>query len=215
MGDIQRGVSFTTNIPDAVTLQNLVDQAIILPAFISAKTVATPASGDAFVFLKGSGPGVLRQCTLAGLISAFPANGAANVASLRKLGTNSTDAAAGNDPRFPARLTGIRFANGPGPDTVASVSQLQPIALNLSGQTNIAWNSAIMFSDSLTANKTYTFSNTANGKRIIVAVKLNGHTATFPAVQNGTVPVIGSGTTVQTYFFLQTPLGTTGFCIAS
>lgn len=101
MADIQRGITFTNSIPDAASAHQLVDSATILPAFITGKTISTPATGDSFVFSKN---GALLRCTLAGLIGAFPTGGAANIAALRKLGTAADTAAAGNDPRFPARL---------------------------------------------------------------------------------------------------------------
>lgn len=208
MSDIQRGVTFTTNIPDAATAHRLVDDAVILPAFISGKTVATPVSGDAFVFLKN---GALRQCTLAGLIGAFPNGGAANVFALRKLGTTATSAAAGNDPRFPAQFDGIRQANGTSPDTVAAPKDFAFVSKNLNGTTVIDWDAADVFYDNMAGNKTYTFANVRDGRTISIIFKKNGHTPTLPGAI-GTV-VVGNGTTFLHVILSKSVLGTTGLQI--
>lgn len=209
--EIQRGVTFTTSIPDAPTLHAFLESAIILPAFISDKTIATPGTGDSFVFLKN---GVLKQCTLSGLISGIPSGAPPHIYSLRRLGRLASEAAAGNDPRFPAVLVGIRKANQNAPDTVATAGDLAIASQSLVGITAIDWRAFNVFSDSLTANKTYTFINPGTGRRITVVVKLNGFTPTFPALA-GTLPVIGTGTTYQTFFFTQTALGVTGYAVAS
>jgi hypothetical protein len=211
MSDIQRGATFTTGIPDAPSLHTLVDAATILPAFVTAKVSAPPASADAFPYVKS---GAFRQCTLAQLIGAFPNGGAANISALRQLGTGAGTAASGDDPRFPSRLIGIRKANGPAPDTVATAADLAIAGASLAGITAIDWKAYSVLSDNLTGNKTYTFVNTGNGRRIVVAIKLNGFVPTFPAIL-GTLPVLGSGTTCKTYYFVQSPIGITGFCVAS
>ena len=194
-------------------LHSLVDSGTILPGSITEWSVATPAAGDRFVFYQGA-TGALKQATLGGILGNVSANGPDNVASLRKLGTAATMAAPGNDRRFPAQLTGIRAANGVLPDTVATAADLQLAGKSLVGITAIDWSAFEVFSDNLTGNKTYTFSNTGNGRRAVVAIKLNAFTPTFPAIQ-GTLPVLGSGTNYKTYYFVQSPIGITGFCVAS
>ena len=178
MSDIQRGITFTTSIPDAASAHQLVDAAVILPAFISDKASAAPATGDTFVFNKN---GALRKCTLQQLISAFPNGGAANVFALRKLGTSAQTAAAGNDPRFPAQITGIRKANGTSPDTAATAKDFNLASKNLAGLTTIDWDVANVFRDSITANKTYNFANVRDGRTITLVIEHNNHITAFNA----------------------------------
>jgi hypothetical protein len=189
MADIARGETFTTQIPDAASLHALVDDATILPAFITAKSVSTPDSADAFIFAKN---GSLLQCTLAGLISALPSDGAASVASLRQLGTTATTAAAGNDARFPSSILGIRKANSTAPDTVATSHDLTLPYKDVSTATTIDWSQGSFFYANLTGNVTYALTGFIIGQEITVLVNLNGHTVSFtPAVMT----TVGSGTT--------------------
>jgi hypothetical protein len=217
MSDIQKGVTFHTG--DEVTnssLNNLVDDAIILPGFISSKPVGSPAQGDKFVFFKSANQS-LAAVTLNGLISAFPRGGAANAFALRKLGTQAGTAAAGDDSRFPADFIhgGIRKANHNQPDTVATPQDLCFAAKHLSGGSQIDWSLGELFYDSITANKTYTFANvpTNVAQVITVALQLNGHTVTFPSLL-GVAPQINASATVHYFTFIKTPLGVSGTVVA-
>lgn len=209
MSDIQRGITFTTSIPDAASAHQLVDNAVILPAFITTKATAPPSSADSFIFSKN---GALRRCTLDTLINAFPRGAAANVFSLRKLGTQATMAAAGNDPRFPAQFTGLRKANNHGPDTAAVPKDTAFPSKSLDGaHTIVDWDQADVFHDDLATPKTYTFTNVRDGRTIQFIIKLNGRAVTLPAAI-GTV-VIGTGTTFLHLILTKSVLGITGLQI--
>lgn len=215
MADIERGFTFTDGgSGTASELHQLVDSATILPAFIGSKSTAAPASGDKFVFYK-TDTQTLRAVTLANLIAAFPQGGAAGNFALRKLGTAAGMAAPGNDARFPARVTGVRLGNNNQPDTAAATQDLCFAAVNLNGATQIDWSAGDLFYDTLTGNKTYTFAHVPStlGQVITVALKLNGHTVTWPSLL-GTPPAINASATVHYFTFIRTPLGTSGTVIA-
>lgn len=211
MSDILRGVTFTTGIPDAATLHNLVDSATILPAFISGKALAVPSSGDSFVFVTAGG--ALRRATLDKLIQGFPRGGAGGVFALRKLGNQAGMAAAGDDSRFPARLTAgsIRKANGTSPDTAAEPQDFRFPSFSMVGKTIIDWDESDVFTDTLSTNKTYTFSNVRDGRTIQFVVNLNAHTVTMPGAIG--VVEVGTGTTIKHYILTKSAVGTTGLCI--
>lgn len=209
MSDIQRGITFTTSIPDAASAHQLVDNATILPAFVTGKTAAIPTGGADFLF--ASPTGALRKCTLTTLIGAFPNGGAASVYALRRLGTTGTTAAAGDDSRFPAVIRGIRQANGPAIDSVATPAQLSFASRPIVGL-NIDWSQSQVFTDSLAGNKTYTFSNVTDGRIVHIIVTLNGRTVTMPV--GLAVNTLGTGTTIKHYILVKSAVGTTGLCIA-
>lgn len=187
MAKLQKGTTFLNgNTYQDSDFNNLVDNATILPGAITEQTAGTPVSADSFLFYSVSAAN-LRKCTLTDIVGAFPVDQAAGTASLRTLGTSATQAAAGNDSRFPATLTGIRRANGAGADTVATPNQFAFNAVALAGGASVDWAAADMFTDSLSADRTFTFANVTNGRQIILALNMNGHTATFPSINGGSV----------------------------
>ena len=214
MADISRGFTFLPGVPgELAQFHQLVDDATILPTFITSKAVAAPSgAGDYFVFYQ-AGSGAIRRCNHTALVNSFPRGGAANQFALRKLGVGATDAAAGNDVRFPAAITGIRKANGAGPDTVAGAKDLSFAPVNLAAGTSIDWDAGDVFYSTLTANKVYTFTNARLGRVITVALKLQGHTVTWPALV-GDIPQIDASKTIHYFSFIKTPLGTSATVVA-
>lgn len=213
---LSRGQTFSDGgTGSASQFHALVDQGRILPGAISEQIAAVPGGGDSFLFHQ-SQSGNLKKCTLNQLITAFPRGGGANVFALRRLGTGAETAAAGNDGRFPARLNGLRKANQASPDTVATAQDLTFAAVNLTGNhTQIDWAAGDLFYDTLTANKTYTFAHvpTTKAQVITVAIKLQGHTVTWPTLL-GTIPVIDASATIHYFTFIRTPLGTSATVVA-
>lgn len=199
MPDLSRGTTFTTGIPDAASLHNLVDAGTVLPAFILSKPTATPGDGDQFVFVSG---GAYKRCSLRTLVAAFPNGGSPSTFALRRLGTTAQAAAAGNDSRFPATLPAgsIRVAQGTSADTAATPSDLTFPVYSLIGKTEIDWSKSNVFFDTLTANgKTYSFSHLANGRSIQVIINLAGHTIpTMP----GLFATVGASTPAYLHYFL-------------
>lgn len=99
MADIAAGEVFTSVAPGkSVTpgrLNNHVNGATILPAFVFAKAAqASPALGDFLLICDAAGT-VLKKVTLTNLFAAQTADAAAGVASLRTLGNTGNKAAPG------------------------------------------------------------------------------------------------------------------------
>lgn len=182
--DIAKGFTFVAGGTgyDAPALNGLVDNAVILPAFITAKPVATPAVTDSFIFYQASQTR-LAKCTGTALVTGIvPANTAAGIASLRKLDTTATGAAAGNDSRFPTAITGIRKGNGASPDTLAAPHDYAFPELNISGTVIDVSLNPNRFK-SVAANTTMSFSNFADGDDVVVNVfKSAGVTLAFTGV---------------------------------
>jgi hypothetical protein len=217
MADIQRGHTFTDGSSGNVSadLHELVDDATILPEFITGKgAVITLEDTDLFVVYDNSATALKKQ-TFANLKASFPKDDTADTYSLRRLGTTSQKAAAGNDTRFPASVTGIRVGAGAGSNDIAATGKDFRHPVDLSGEdddTVIDWDIGNVFYDELSANRTFTFANKRIGRSIQIVIKLNGHTPTWP-VDIGTV-VVGTGTTFLHLFLTYTAEGTTGLQIA-
>jgi hypothetical protein len=202
VGDLSKGTTFASGTWTAADLNNLVDNAVILPAAISGKAAAGVASADSFLFLQASS-GNLKKCALSDIIAGFPSDAAAATAALRTLGTGATQAAAGNDGRFSSTLAGsvgklrkIGTAGLPGNDVAAGAGDLAFASVNINGGTAIDWATADVFYDTLTgaAGKTYTFSNVADGRSIIVILDLTTYSGaiTWPSLF-GAVPAQTNG----------------------
>lgn len=214
MADIQRGHTFIDGSSgnDSADLHELVDAATILPAAITAKGgVATLEDVDTFL-VHDSSASALKKVTFANLYGSIPTDDAAGTPSLRRLGTTSVKAAAGNDTRFPASVTGFRIGAGVGSADVAATGKDFRHPVDLDGDTEIDWDTGNVFYDSLSANRTFTFANKRLGRQIEIILELNGHTPTFP-VDIGTV-VVGTGTTILHVILTYTTVGTTGLQIA-
>lgn len=208
MSDIQAG----TTLSDGVSYHGsdfnaLVNNATILPAFITAKGAVIPSSSDSICIYDSSGSG-LAKCTLGDLISnVIPQDNVAGIASLRTLGTGPQQAAAGSDSRFPASVTGLRKSAGSAStDTAAAPKDLDFTPQSLSGISNIDWDLGNLFYEGLLGtSKTYTFSNVRSGRVIIAQINQNGHTVSFQGgwILLGTQNVAGW----NVYCFMNTPVG--------
>lgn len=211
MADLQRGHTFTDGSSgnDSADLHALIDLGTILPAFITGKTaVATLEDVDTLV-VHDSSASALRKVTFANLYGSIPTDQAAGTASLRTLGTTSVKAAAGNDTRFPASVTGFRFGAGAGSNDLAATGKDFRFPVTISAL-DIDWDTGNQFYKSISGNSTFTFSNTRNGRAIVVVINLNGHTASFPSMDLGTLISLGSGTDACICYFHQTPAGISG-----
>ncbi len=211
MADLQKGHTFTEGSSGntAADLNALVDSGTILPAFITGKSAVATLEDVDLALVYDNSAAAMRKVTFANIVGSFPADAAAGTAALRTLGTTSVKAAAGNDTRFPASVTGIRLGAGVGStDTAAEPKDLSFDTVDMDGETEIDWDAADVFHDDLAHDKTYTFANTRTGRSIQFIVKLNGHTPTLP-VAIGTVAV-GSGTTFLHLYITSTELGLTG-----
>lgn len=182
MSKLLKGTTFTTGVPaTAADLNNLVDAASILPGAVTEQTTITPATGDLLLAYDVSGS-ALGKFSVQDVIDVFPTDAAAGNKSLRTLGTTATQAAAGNDTRFPSSVTGIRKGAGAGStDAAAAPKDFIFTPNNLSGSSTIDWDLADVFYDTLSANRTYTFTNVRAGRVIVLQLNQNGHTVAFPA----------------------------------
>lgn len=214
MAKLQKGFTFVDGFSySAANLNAIVDSALILPGAITEQTATAPILTDSFLYYN-AGAAALRQCTLQNMVSAFPVDALAGTASLRTLGTGATQAAQGTDIRFSGRVTGIRLGQDwPVNDTVAAPKDLRFPSVNLSGGTNINWDSADIFFDFLTgsANKTYTFSNVRDGRVITVELTLYGYTGliSWPAMSFGAQP-LQTNSLLNFFTFMNSGLGTNG-----
>lgn len=96
MADISGGETFVDGqTVNASRLNNDLSSATILPAFVSAKPTTTPVTGDRALLYQASG-GILIAPTLTDILNLQVKDGAAGVATMRSLGTNSNQAAPGN-----------------------------------------------------------------------------------------------------------------------
>lgn len=211
MSDVQRGFTFTDGgTGTAEDLHQLVDDATILPDFILGKSASTPDELSNFIYAD-SRTGQFLRITFKDLVASFPggATGLADpgVAALRTLGILGTQAAPGNDVRFPSTITGLRLGNGVARDTAARPKDLSFLSVNLNGGQEINWDAADLFYDNLTINPVYTFTGgtVRDGRVITVALKLNAHTITWPALF-GAVPGINASATVHYFTFIKSGL---------
>lgn len=183
MAKLSKGTDFSVaGTYSGTDLNNLVDAATVLPGFITDWTAVTPVSADSFLFYSAGGA-TLAKCTLSDILGSITSDAAAGTPSLRSLGTGATQAAAGNDSRFPANVTGIRLgAGGAANDTAAGAKDLNFSSVNLSHGTAVNWDLGDVFYDTgLTSNTTYTFSNVRDGRVIILMINQNAKTVTLPA----------------------------------
>jgi len=215
MADIERGHTFTDGSSgnDSADLHELVDAATILPAFFTSKTeILTIEDADVFAVYDNSAAAI-RKINFENIVASLPTNEVAATASLRSLGTTSTKAAAGNDTRFPANVTGVRLGAGAASnDAAATPPDLSFDSYDLSGKTEIDWDLSDVFHENLSADKTYTFANTTPGRVIHLIVRRNGHAITLP-VGIGSI-VVGTGITLQHCIFTSSDIGITGLQIA-
>jgi hypothetical protein len=182
MAKLSKGTTFSDgSSANAAALNNLVDNATVLAGIITDWGAVTPDVADSILIYDSSAAN-LAKCTLANVISLIPSSAVAGTPALRALGAGSTDAAAGNDSRFPASVTGLRKGAGAGSsDTAAGPNDMRFASSNLGTGTDIDWSLAdIFYSTSLDANKTYTFSNVTDGRVIMLLVNQNSKTITLP-----------------------------------
>lgn len=216
MAQLSRGQTFVDGgTGNASMLHSLVDNGTLRPGAILDQAASPPADTDVIMFLQASS-GSLKRGTLTQVHALIPANAANNVASLRRLGTAANMAAPGDDARFPARLTGIRMANGSRPDTEATPGDtaFPPVNLTTAG-TVIDWDAGNIFYDTISSNKAYTFTNQGSGRRILVMIKTQGHTPTFPALLGDDLSLPGGSVARYIIELFSTPLGVSGYIVSS
>lgn len=217
MGDLQKGVTFVDGTTYAAAdLNNLVDNATIISAAITGKSSFTPALTDPLIYYSSSQT-ALKKATFQDIVNLVPSGSVAATPALRALGTGSTQAAAGNDARFPTTITGLRQGNGASADTAAVPKNLSFAPVALGGGFAINWDSADMFTDTLSGSGTltYTFSNTRSGRIITVILKKGTWTGTsivWPTLV-GATPSIDTSKTVFVFTFAFSALGT--ICVGS
>src|SRR5882724_6781853 len=158
MAQFSKGITFLdgTSGHTSSELHQLIENAHILPAFITDQVAVTPTGGDQFIFVQSSS-GTLKSVTHSNLVSSFPQDAAANVYSLRRLGVGALMACAGNDIRLRNAITGIRVGAGTAVDRVATPTDLLDTDLiippkDLSGLTVINWDLANLFYNDVTLN---------------------------------------------------------------
>ncbi len=126
MSDILAGEVFTdtgegANVT-AERLNNFLGGAAIQKEFVTGQSIATPATGD-YLLLNDVSANGLARATIATVVATVAlTDQAAGVASMRTLSTTATSAAAGNDTRFPASVTGIRKGAGAGSADTAALT---------------------------------------------------------------------------------------------
>jgi len=184
---------------NAERLNNALGALTALPGLITEQASGTPAVADIILFKKVS-TGVLSQSSFTALLAALmPTDPDAATAGMRTLGTTSVKAAAGNDTRFPALVTGIRKGGGNGStDTAADQADL-PCVIRAGGNsgTAIPLNCVDNLNHTVTMNDnaTITLSNTIDGQIIRVktvqdangnrTVAFVGATPTLTAIKEG------------------------------
>lgn len=217
MAKLQKGYTFTDGTTGtAAELNSLVDSAILLPGAITEQTTTTPDVADSVLFYDTSAAG-LRKNTFANVIALVPSEGVAATPSLRALGTGATQAAPGNDTRFPAAITGPRIGHGTSADTAAVPSDLAFAQKNLAGTLNIDWSTWEVFYDVLSGSgsaRTYTFTNSSVKPRTITVVldkgTWTGTIINWPTLK-GAAPVWDTSASICVYTFLYIPAyGTVG-----
>src|SRR5581483_974048 len=207
---LSKGHTFSdgTSGNTAADLNNLVDAGTLLPGAITEQTQTPPSVNDYFIFVR-TADGNLKKCSFQDIIDRFPTNATAGVASLRSLGTSATNAAPGNDSRFPARITGIRKGNNTSPDTAAVAGDFA-LPKNLNGGTTIDWTQGNCFYDSLVRYQAYTLTGGTVGQTVRVQIKRNGFDVGIATATLGSILTLGSGTTAIEYVFTATGNGITG-----
>lgn len=169
MADLSTLELFTDTVPDnavnAARVNNAFATLRILPEFITSRGAVTPVGGDTIPFFDLSGT-VIGKCTFQELFTAL-ADPAAGVAGPRTLGTSALKAAAGNDDRFPADVTGIRKGVGAGKNDVAATESDLPRTPNAIGNSGtgatIPCVSLLTHTITMTGNATLTITGLADG----------------------------------------------------
>ena len=190
MSDLLAGENFLPGEDvDAPRLMNAFNSAAIQSAFLTGKTIITPAGADSILFYDLSGT-VLGKCTLTELITAL-------------LGSTSSTAAAGNDTRFPATVTGLRKSAGAGSTDVAAKGPdlaFTPSTATLSaGVQTLDCSLYSLFTISISANAVLTLANIPDGGTVTVrTTQVGGFTLSFTTAQTkkwpaGTPGVISAG----------------------
>jgi hypothetical protein len=187
----------------ASDLNNSIQQVAVLPAFVTSQIAGSDSSAaDTFLSVQS---GSVFKVTLQNIINGFPGDAAAGTKSLRSLGTGALQAAPGNDGRFSASVTGLRFSAGGGATDIAGApANLAFASSNLAGGSNINWDSADLFYDTLSGatNKTYTFSNIRDGRVITITLDLGSYTGTitWPTLFGVTPAETNGGKMIYTFF---------------
>ena len=185
---------------NAERLNNALGALTALPGLITEQASGTPAVADSILFYKAS-TRVLSQNSFTALLAALmPTDPDAATAGMRTLGTTSVKAAAGNDTRFPALVTGIRKSAGNGStDTAATPPDyaLTPtVGTVASNATTLTCSTNNRFTVVLTtATFTLTLASFKDGDTIVVrtqhtASDSSTHTLNFVAT-SGTISWIG------------------------
>jgi len=214
MAQFARGITFLEGSTGhtAAEIHALIDNAHILPGFITDQPQATPVTSDRFGYVQ-SATNTLKSVTHGNLIASFPKDAAAGIYSLRRLGTAATMAAAGNDSRLRNSVSGFRFGQGAGVDRAVIAGDFKFLN-NLGAGTNIDWNLGNVHYATIAVNRTFTMTNGFAGRQITIIVKLNGHTATVNGVAD--LVTVGSGTNWARYYLTVPVVGTiVGFRVLS
>ena len=172
--DLQTGVTWSDgDTVNAAGLNNSINNATILPTFLSNKGSSSPISSDLFLFYQG-GTTSLKQTTLGSLFS---------------LGLSY------NTKTANTFLSGPTSGSAAAPTFRAIVPHDTRVASNATVSATIDASLARTFTRTLTANTTYTISNMLDGDCITVVViqAASGgpYTAAFSGVawRGGTAPV--------------------------
>jgi hypothetical protein len=174
----------------AATLNSFVDSATILPGVITEQAATLPTFTDSFLFAGANG---LKQCTAENILGLIPINAGASTASLRELGILGNQAAAGNDTRFPAQITGLRKGNGVGADTAAVPKDTLFPPVVLTANQTIDWDAADVFTRDMAASETFPMINFRVGRTITIIFKLNGHAAVLTSSPSPRITTLGTG----------------------
>jgi hypothetical protein len=187
MSDIQTGVTFVDGQEvNAAVLNNAINNATILAAFYSGKTPSTPAAGDLLVFFQ-TATGTLKSSLVSSLvpISSISLNMPVEFDVSGSPLTSNGAITVEKDNQIANRHYLGPASGGPAQPTFRGVvpADLAMASAGLAG-TDIDWSSTLNFATTLSANRTFTFSNTLEGlpiKIILVQGGAGGFTATWPA----------------------------------
>lgn len=164
MADITAGKTWVDGETlNAAGLNAAFASAVIAASYITGKSTITPVGADYIPFFDSSGA-VVGKCTLTSLITAL-------------IGLTSTTAAAGNDSRFPASVTGIRLGAGAGADTAAKPKDfvLAPTAgVPSAGAVTLNCANNNLFTVAFVANTTVTLTNVTDGDIVCAQITQDG-----------------------------------------
>ena len=202
MSDISKGDFFVDGqTVNGARLNNLVDQAVIQPSFVSDKSLVAPLAGDvALIYQQSSGQ--LRKASMpVGVQGTVTSVGLALPGSIFNV-TGSPINTVGTLTGTLLNQVGNKFLGSPsdgssGPPAFRALGPSDmPSGMSVIGGTVVDWDLAPMFFLTITGNITLTFTNNISGRAIKIRTfrPSGAFTVTWPAAiwAGGVIPPISN-----------------------